>query len=57
MNLTDENGVGKEIGQGTISESQYGLVFSPMRLFSSRSSLSLFGLSGKPKPQSGLPTT
>src|SRR5262244_3315923 len=29
MNAVDENGVGKEIGQVTISESQYGLVFSP----------------------------
>ena len=29
MNLVDENGVGKEIGQVTISETQYGLVFSP----------------------------
>jgi superoxide dismutase, Cu-Zn family len=29
MNMVDENGVGKEIGQVTISESQYGLVFSP----------------------------
>ena len=29
MNLVDENGVGKEIGQVTISETAYGLVFSP----------------------------
>ena len=29
MNMVDENGVGKDIGQVTISESQYGLVFSP----------------------------
>ena len=29
MNLVDENGVGKEIGQITISETQYGLVLSP----------------------------
>ncbi len=29
MNLVDENGVGKEIGQVTISETEYGLVFSP----------------------------
>jgi len=29
MNLVDENGVGKGIGQITISESQYGLVLSP----------------------------
>jgi Cu-Zn family superoxide dismutase len=29
MNLVDENGVGKEIGQITISETAYGLVFSP----------------------------
>ena len=29
MNVVDENSVGKEIGQVTISESQYGLVFSP----------------------------
>lgn len=29
MNLVDENGVGKEIGQVTSNESQYGLVFSP----------------------------
>ena len=29
MNVVDENGVGKDTGQVTISESQYGLVFSP----------------------------
>jgi Cu-Zn family superoxide dismutase len=29
MNLVDENGVGKGIGQVTISETQYGLEFSP----------------------------
>ena len=29
MNLVDENGVGKDIGQVTISVTQYGLVFSP----------------------------
>ena len=29
MNLVDENGVGKEIGKVTISESQYGLVLTP----------------------------
>jgi Cu-Zn family superoxide dismutase len=29
MNLVDENGVGKEIGQVTISETVYGLVFNP----------------------------
>ena len=29
MNLVDENGVGKEIGKVTISESQYGSVLTP----------------------------
>ena len=29
MNLVDENGVGKEVGQITISESPYGLVLTP----------------------------
>jgi len=29
MNYVDENGVGKEIGQVTIRETEYGLVFSP----------------------------
>jgi superoxide dismutase, Cu-Zn family len=29
MNLVDENGAGKEIGQFTISETAHGLVFSP----------------------------
>ena len=29
MNLVDENGVGKEIGQITVSESQWGIVLSP----------------------------
>ena len=29
MNLVDENGVGKEIGKVTITESQYGVVLTP----------------------------
>ncbi len=29
MNLVDEKGVGKEIGKVTISETQYGLLFTP----------------------------
>lgn len=29
MNLVDEKGIGKEIGKVTISETQYGLVFTP----------------------------
>ena len=29
MNLVDENGIGNAVGQVTISESKYGLVFTP----------------------------
>lgn len=29
MNMVDDKGVGKQVGQVSISESQYGLVFSP----------------------------
>ena len=29
MNLVDEHGIGKAVGQVTISESKYGLVFTP----------------------------